>query len=94
MDKLLEMVKDRSTLFSWVTGSGVGGASGIFPPEYIGSMKVYVTTITSGATVSRLVDLLWVVVTTFVATTVSFFITRAWKKVVERKTTRRSAKLK
>jgi len=94
MDKILEMIKDRSTLFSWVTGSGVGGASGFFPPEYIGNVKVYTMSIMSGATMSHLVDLLWVVVTTFVATTVSFFITRAWKKIVERKTTRRTTKLK
>lgn len=94
MDKLLEMIKDRSALFSWVTGSGVGGASGLFPPDYISSIKLYIVTINSGFTISRLVDLLWVVLTTFVATTVSFFITRAWKSITEKKVIRRSNKLK
>jgi len=83
MDNLLEMVKDRSTLFSWITGSGIGGASGVFPPEYIGNVKTYAMSISSGATLGHVVDLLWVVLTTFVATTVSFFLTRAWKKLTE-----------
>lgn len=83
MNNLLEMVKDRSTLFSWITGSGIGGASGIFPPEYVSSMKIHTLSISTGATLGHLVDLLWVVLTTFVATTVSFFITRLWKKLME-----------
>ena len=87
------MVKDRSALFSWVTGSGVGSASGIFPPEYVGNVKMYVSSISSGATIGHLVDLLWVVITTCVAATVSFFITRAWKKLMDGKTSSRRRKL-
>lgn len=94
MDKILEMIKDRSTLFSWVTGSGVGGASGLFPPDYIGSFKTYIVAINSGGLMTRLVDLLWVVLTTFVATTVSFFITRAWKSLTEKRARVRRPKLK
>lgn len=91
MDKILEMLKDRSTLFSWITGSGIGGASGVFPPEYIGNVKTYAMSITSGATIGHLVDLLWVVLTTFVATTLSFFITRGWKKLMDSRTFRRNS---
>ena len=88
------MVKDRSTLFSWITGSGIGGASGLFPPEYIGSIKLYAVSLNSSLTISHLVDLLWVVLTTFVATTVSFFITRAWKSIMEKKSVNRRIRLR
>jgi len=85
MDNLLEMVKDRSALLSWITGSGVGGASAVFPPEYIGSVKTYTLSITSGATLGHIVDLLWVALTTIVATTISFFLTRAWKRLTDKR---------
>lgn len=71
--------QDKTLLFTWGVGSGVGGYSGVRPPEFLNEVLI------SGDIVANLIQLGWAAVTAVVATSVSFLVTRLWKKIFKAK---------
>ena len=75
---LIEMYQNDKTLFfTWGVGSVTGGYSGFNPPQFIAN-------ITTGQ-LDNLIQLGWVAITATVATSVSFLVTRLWKKLFKSK---------
>lgn len=71
---------DKTLLFTWGVGSATGGYSGVKPPQFL-------DIITTGQldVMANLIHLGWAVITAAVATSVSFFVTHLWKKMLESK---------
>lgn len=68
--------QDKALLLTWGIGSGVGGYSGVKPPEFL-----QIVTAEHVDFMTNLIHLGWAAITAVVATTVSFLVTRLWKKI-------------
>lgn len=74
--------QDKTLFFTWGVGSGVGGYSGVRPPQFL-------EIVTSGQldVTANLIHIGWAAVTAVVATSVSFLVTRLWKKIFKSRST-------